>query len=203
LFSINENQLGGFLTSIGCDVKHINIHRLDGRSRGFAHVEFFDRKSLEIAVNQNGTTFEGRYLKVDVSQGRKSKSLYNDDRGENNPRDRQRDRRDQTGYGNKFQNRENNNGGYHPAERDQRRASNYGGRGGSGGRNVDGNSAEIPPEGIPSPAPVPTVRPKLELKARTLPIEAVGKPAQTATSIFGEGKPRDEAAYEVIWPHLL
>ena len=47
--------------------------------------------------------------------------------------------------------------------------------------------------------PASTTRPIIKLQPRTLPVETVGQPvaaAQTAQSIFGGAKPRDEIAYE-------
>jgi len=83
-----------------------------------------------------------------------------------------------------------------------------GGGGGGGGRGgerpkdnqpgAEGAAAEQGSEGADgSSAPAgPKVRPVLQLAPRTKPVDEVGAPIAAAASIFGEAKPRDEAAIE-------
>ena len=202
-FDTTENDVGNFFHDGGCNVDRITIKLDDsGKSRGFAHVEFSDRKSLILSFDANGARFGGRDMKVDYQSSR-SKS----DRGgrsgggdrDGDRRDRNSSQRDETEMpwdrkatplppknddrssrrGSERDNRDNRGGDNRNDRSDNR-----------GGGNVGSSRKET--EQLP-----PAVRPKIILAPRKVPLEGSEAPIAKVSDIFGGGKPHDENKYEV------
>lgn len=210
-FNATENDVGDFFYSGKCDVVNVVIHMdPDGRSRGFAHVEFADKISLEYALTANGMAWMGRELKVDVQE--KKQSGYRSAGGGGGG-----DFGGGRGGGARDDYRGSSGGAADEAsvwerkapvplppapERGQatmsaRREGNMGARDPMVGRDMGRDGGDSGPmRGSMSRATAPTTRPVFAIQPRTKPIEAIGKPEAAASSIFGEGKPADANAYE-------
>jgi hypothetical protein len=212
-FSADENMVGNFFEGGGCGVKDVIIKLGDdGRPRGFANVEFFDRDSLCKALTANGEVMGGRSIRVDVDMKRPPRS----DNASGNRRDGDRDRDGgRRGY------REGGDMGGGGRDRDDRPARDEPPEPmwnraaprrepppppprGSGNRRTgrdDRDRADGPASdaGAAAAAPAPPAsRPIIKIQPRTLPVEAVGVLAGAPNqSIFGGGKAHDERAYEV------
>jgi len=77
-FSVNEDSLGDYFSDLG--VKDVRIIRQDGRSKGFAYVEFHTQESLIKSLTANGQEFDGRIMTVEVQPGRTRDNLSSSDR---------------------------------------------------------------------------------------------------------------------------
>ncbi|KAK7494025.1 hypothetical protein BaRGS_00014683 [Batillaria attramentaria] len=151
------------------------------RFKGFAYVEFDDTDSLREALTYDGALFEDKNLRVDIAEGRKN------DRG---GRGRGGDRGGRGGRG-----------GFRGGDRGYDRGGDRGGYGGRGGydrrpRRDSGGSGGAPEFREPSPESA-SRRPRLKLLPRTVdkPLNETAEAPRNA-SIFGTGKPRDEAKVE-------
>lgn len=175
---MDEDILGNFFVSLGCEVTKVNVHRdrETNKSKGFAHVEFGNRDSLAKALDVK-EELKGRTIKVDVADRESHRGGSGRGRG-GAGRGRGRDSREPTG--------------------DARR-SGYEGRGSQRppreNREYVQHDRRAPPKSAPAteaPEEAPKERPKLNLQPRSIPLEAVGQPVSIKPSIFGEGKPREE-----------
>jgi len=72
-FHIDEQDLANFFSGRNCKVSCVRLPREDPkkgkgtRSKGFGYVEFVDARSLRTALQQNGTMFQDRKIKVDIA----------------------------------------------------------------------------------------------------------------------------------------
>lgn len=72
-FHIDEQDLANFFSGRNCKVSCVRLPREDPkkgkgtRSKGFGYVEFVDARSLKLALQQNGTMFQDRKIKVDIA----------------------------------------------------------------------------------------------------------------------------------------
>lgn len=203
-YNTTLDNLGNYFHSNGCDVDDVNI--ADGR--GFGHITFANRESLEMAMGANGTTLDGRQIRVDVDRKRQDNnrgSRGGVDSGRGGGRGDRRDGR------NGMDDRRNNISDREEVEADSwgrgtrsaappRREGRDGGRGGdrsegkSRGGRVDDRRGDKMGEREPREDSKPKSRPVINIAPRTIPVEEAGAPA-TASSIFGDAKPRDERAF--------
>lgn len=197
-FNLDENAIGNYFHNGGCAVKDV-VLKLDdqGKSRGFALVEFIDRDSLLLAFKANGESLGSRPIKVDYHSIKSNRGGY--ERGDGDRNNRDNGGREETGpswsRGQKREpsatppqgdiSRQNSRGNDRVGDRG-------GGGGGSprGGSNRDRSSRDNEPVAA-------AVRPKLILAARKVPLEGEEQPAPRVSDIFGGGKPHDESKYEV------
>eukprot|EP00462_Mataza_sp_D1_P002219 CAMPEP_0175101980 /NCGR_PEP_ID=MMETSP0086_2-20121207/8151_1 /TAXON_ID=136419 /ORGANISM="Unknown Unknown, Strain D1" /LENGTH=476 /DNA_ID=CAMNT_0016376677 /DNA_START=40 /DNA_END=1470 /DNA_ORIENTATION=- len=63
-FRATEDDVADFFHM--CKIDDIRLPRRDGQSRGYCHVEFVDKESLEIAMEAHGVSWKGRQLRVDL-----------------------------------------------------------------------------------------------------------------------------------------
>lgn len=184
-FNLVENDIGNYFHGGGCAVKDVMM-KLDeqGKSRGFALVEFMDRESLLQSFKANGEMLGSRPIKVDYHS--------NSDR-----RDRGNHGREETGNSwSRAPKREPSaSTSQGDISRQNSRGSDRGGDRGGGGsprgnNNRDRSSRE-------SEQASPAVRTKIVLAPRKVPLEGEEQPAPRVSDIFGGGKPHDENKYEV------
>jgi RNA recognition motif-containing protein len=72
-FSTTEDSLRDFFETCG-GIRDVRISlKPDGKSRGFAHIEFNDEKAAQKALKYNDDKLDGRRLRVDLAQGRKNR----------------------------------------------------------------------------------------------------------------------------------
>jgi RNA recognition motif. (a.k.a. RRM, RBD, or RNP domain) len=215
--SATEDDVGHFFHGLGCHVTDVHLSRADdGKPKGFCHMEFGNRDSLRIALEQNNRQFMGRALKLDIAEPRPGRpsggGRYGSGGGGGGGRyDEQRGgggARSSGGFN------DSRRGGDHHREQDLNFASFSRGlrehrddhhrgppqeRGQPQGGLRDGGLGS----GISAPS-----RPKLVLAPRTKPIEveaakaatdgaAAAEPAARPASIFGAGKPQELSKYEV------
>jgi RNA recognition motif-containing protein len=172
---VDENKLGDFFHHGGCNVKDVQIPQRDGQSRGFALIEFIDRESLVKALTAHDAELDKRRITVSVSE----KTQQRGDRG-GGGRDGGRH-----GRGDGREGREDSGPSWSRGEA----------RPGGGGR---GNARDNrSPRGGPVTQPgvvgttAPATRPLVKIQPRQVPLgESRGRVSNS--SIFGEGKPRDE-----------
>ena len=212
-FSATENMVGNFFEGGGCGVKDVMMKfGEDGRPRGFANVEFFDRESLCKALTANGEVMGGRSIRVDVDMKRPPRNDHASGDRREGGRDRERDG-GRRGY------REGDVGGRDDrpvkdepegmwnraaARREPPLPPRANKRSGKEERDkADGTISDAATAASPTatpPAP-PATRPMIKIQPRTLPVEAVGLLSSAPNqSIFGGGKAHDEKAYEVCRP---
>lgn len=210
-YGATSNDLGQFFTDGGCQVEDAHIYEENGKSRGNGVVILSNEESYQHALNANGQDMFGRRITVRSKDQKRSNNGRND-RGYNSsrpttgrgdarnrddrPRDGHRDRpRDNKDYSRNRDDRPRDDRPRDDRPRDDRR----GGRGdrdrgeGRGGRGRERDQVEKKETENATPA----VRPVLKIQPRTLPVEKVGE-VTGSSSLFGEGKPRDELAYEVF-----
>lgn len=224
-FKYSEEDIGDFFYEKHCQIVAVRLHLdEDRRSKGFAHVEFSDKASLDIALSFDNAPLEGRQIRVDVSEKRSNR----DDRygGNKPPRSNQnRDNNfkdnnrgpDNRGSDNRGSDGRNWAGGRGQAQTQGSgaRPAPYGGAGGNNrsnngndrdrpnrdnGRPSERDTKSAPPSKDTSTSDVlepPKERKVVQIKPRTLPVDTIGQPTASSSSIFGGGKPRDELAYEV------
>jgi RNA recognition motif. (a.k.a. RRM, RBD, or RNP domain) len=177
-FKASPDDIGYFFVDGGCKVCEVIIHFANERPSGSAFVYFDDEESMRHSLDANNADFGGRPIRVTANRNkpRYDKPLSNrrpeDSRGQRDSRPDLPPRRPVPDT---------------PAETED---------------------VWTRKRIVPRPAPVvevkqpvqppqpPPERKALDLKPRTAPIEDIGKPV-ASTSIFGEGKPRDETALEV------
>jgi nucleolin len=71
-YRTNEDTVAQFFGDCG-EVKAVRVaYDQDGRSRGFAHVEFAETTSIDTAMAKAGQEIEGRAIRVDFSGNKKS-----------------------------------------------------------------------------------------------------------------------------------
>ena len=72
-FSTSEDALSTLFSQYG-EITSVNLikDRETGRPRGFGFVEFADQSHAEAALALNGYELEGRALKVNIAQARRS-----------------------------------------------------------------------------------------------------------------------------------
>ncbi|XP_054721563.1 eukaryotic translation initiation factor 4H-like [Uloborus diversus] len=154
--------------------------------KGYCYVEFDDIDSLKRGLELDGALAEGRPLRVDVAEGRRSdKSGFRGgrgggpgfDRGGGAGRNRFSTDRSSRGAGN-FR------GGYNERESD---------RGGRSFRAAPVRERKPSPEFREPTSEEAAARPRLKLLPRSVkdPVNAVAD-TSNRSSIFGEAKPRDE-----------
>lgn len=205
-FSTDHEAVRNFFIDGGCSsIEAVRVAQDDsGRSKGYAHVQFRNREDLVLALDAHMVKFDGREIKVFVEEKRTQIGGARDRPGGGMSKNREGGR---GGYG-------SNRGGVAGAENDEAggdwsRGSRRENRSGSGDHTRPdrrGDRNPRPAEGqIPSDtagstekeaAAVPTVRKSLMLAPRSKPVDNSGTTQVAASSIFGEAKPRDEAAIE-------
>jgi RNA recognition motif-containing protein len=205
-FNVTEEALGQFFE--GLDVKEIRLVKLpDGRSKGFAFVEFETADGLSSSLTANGGDFGGRQMTVEVQPPRSGERSYGgpssfgssgeaDDKGRWGPSSGQGPA-SQLGSQTQARTFDREQGGrsggsYVPRTQHGERPQ-FGA--GGGGRDFDGGE-DRQWRGNPRPEvvhqqPVSNVRPKLDLKPRTVGDE-VGRAASSSTSEDPFGGALDE-----------
>ena len=197
-YNTDEQALGEYFHSNGCDIDEVKVQE----GRGFGHITFTNRESLELAMSANETELDRRRIRVDVDRkrggdgdrggrggGDRDRDGMRGDRN-NNISDREEVEADAWSRGSKNQaapRRERSEGGYERAE----------GRSGEG--RSDRMGGDRPPRRDDGPMQrgqevKPKSRPTINIAPRSIPVEAVGSPA-AASSIFGDAKPRDEKVF--------
>ena len=174
-----------------------------GRSRGFGHVTFATRESLIKSLQADGVKLENRAIKVDIDRkGQKDKSHGGGfgDRGDRAAMSERR-YRDDAPIG------KSEAGG--SWDRAAPRAAPQGANGGYQAASAGGNRDARPPrEGggmkrgdrpagdAAGSTGAPATRPTIKIAPRTKPLEEVAGVSTSASSIFGEAKPRDASVFD-------
>jgi len=204
-FNVTEDSLAEFFQ--GLDVKEIRLVKLpDGRSKGFAFVEFESVDGLTSSLTANGGEFGGRSMTVEVQPPRSGGSYgassfgssgEADDKGRWGPSSGQGPA---STLGSQTQSRtfdrdqsSRPGGSYVPRTQHGGERPQYGAGGGS--RDFDGGE-DRQWRGNPRPEPVhqqpvSNVRPKLDLKPRTVS-DDVGRVASSSGSEDPFGGPVDQ-----------
>ena len=68
-FQTQEREIDQLFSALALDTIRL-VRESDGRSKGFAYVEFVDRKSLEKALTFDGEMVNGRAIRVDVAESK-------------------------------------------------------------------------------------------------------------------------------------
>lgn len=187
------DDVGNFFVGGGCDVIDI---KMSSEAKGRALVYMQDRESQEKSLGADGHDFMGRPLHVRVYHDHSRNSQNMTDR---RTQDRPRNTASSNRPGGLSDRERHDPSNYVPS-----RKLNAWDRGHTSEPVRARPSAELPSEPIPnkqsdkSDGTQPKERPPLKLKPRTAPIEEIGKPV-SASSIFGEGKPRDVFVHEVMF----
>ncbi|XP_033627124.1 eukaryotic translation initiation factor 4H-like [Asterias rubens] len=170
--------------------------------KGFCYVEFADQDALREALELDNALFEGKNLRVNVAEGKKKDGrggFRGGQRGRGGPP--RGGYREEGGFGGDYR-RGGDRGAPRGGEdyrggRDDYRGSR-GGRGGAGNRDRGGYERER--TGRPDDFKEPDAedlarRPRLNLAKRSVkdPVNQLASDIQRS-SIFGSGKPREEAA---------
>jgi RNA recognition motif. (a.k.a. RRM, RBD, or RNP domain) len=213
--SATEDDIGHFFHGLGCHVTDVHLSKAeDGAPKGFCHMEFGNRDSLRIALEQNNRQFMGRAIRLDIAEPRPGRASGGSRYGGGGGGGRYDEPRGGGGRSGGGYN-DTRRGGDHHREQDPNFAS-FGSRGSREHRDdyYRGPPQERgPPQGgagggggLGSGISAPS-RPKLVLAPRTKPIEAeaaksatdgaAAEPAARPASIFGAGKPQELSKYEV------
>jgi len=205
-FNVTEESLAEFFD--GLDVKEIRLVKLpDGRSKGFAFVEFHTVDGLSQSLTANGGDFGGRNMTVEVQPPRTGGSYgassfgssgEADDKGRWGPSSGQGPA---STLGSQTQARtfdRDNQGGrtggsYVPRTQHGGERPQFGAGGGS--RDFDGEDRQWRGNPRPEPVhqqPVSNVRPKLDLKPRTVTDDSNRVSSASSTSEDPFGGPIDQ-----------
>jgi len=209
-FNVTEDSLADFFQ--GLDIKEIRLVKLpDGRSKGFAFVEFESGDGLSQSLTATGSEFGGRNITIEVQPPRTGGSYGGpssfgssgeaDDKGRWGPSSGQGpastlgsqtqartfDRDNQGGR--------SGGGSYVPRTQHGGERPQYGG--GGGGRDFDGGEdrqwrGNPRPEPVHQTQPVSNVRPKLDLKPRTVTDDGNRVASTSSTSEDPFGGPVDQ-----------
>jgi RNA recognition motif-containing protein len=200
-FKTTAESLGTLFYDNGCDIDDVVIATDDvGKSRGFGHITFSNRDSLVNALQGDGSELDGRNIKIDIDSksraggrdgsrggGRDGGQMSAADTEDSWARGARKEGRDNSG-------RERRDGGDRDRDRGDRR---------SGGGMDDSKPFErglkLPHRDQSNASGDKKIkeRPKLNLIARTVPVDEVASPAAAASSnIFGDAKPRDGSQFE-------
>ena len=80
-YKCNENDLKKFFKDCGKVVDVRIAKKPDGKLKGFAHLDFDSKESVDKAIEKNGEELKGRPLKIDRAQGGKGGAGGNSNRG--------------------------------------------------------------------------------------------------------------------------
>lgn len=176
-FSVDRKALGTFFETAGCLL--LNVEMIE---KGTALIKFANKESLDICLKMDNTLLQGRNFRTAVFNAQEPPRTPRSDGGH-----RGRgfsDGREKGGYRGGSGGRDGGRGrgrGFGDTDR------NRGPPGAPHAKRIQSSEAQ---------SEAPLTRPKLNLQPRSLPVEAIGVPVVKAT-IFGEGRPQDEQAYEV------
>jgi RNA recognition motif-containing protein len=180
-FACTDDELYRFFSEEGgCRIASLRLGKgQNSRNNGTAFIELQDQESVGFALSAKGITFQGRSLRVEVSRGGRI-----NDRGDQGGAERGGDRR------------ERDNRYPAAAERDNGIQWDRKERPPAPLPPKESSRPRVPDRSVPAEVPklepvVPATRPKLELKPRTVPVDAE-LPVTKPESIFGTGKPRVE-----------
>ena len=189
-----ELMLGELFSTKGnCRIRSVRIPRSNDRGpRGMAFIEMEDRASVESALRADGFTgFQDKPIRVSIARsqpGRSYDSTSSSSRGGGGGR----------GGGRGGPPQHHSREEVRPVHSSALMKTRIEPR-------VEAKPIQIPESilrstssapVIPHPAPVPSVRPKLDLKPRTAPIDSTAV-ITPAAAIFGGGRPRDETVAKV------
>ncbi|KAG8194897.1 hypothetical protein JTE90_029188 [Oedothorax gibbosus] len=173
----------------GLNISSIRLvrDRETDKFKGYCYVEFDDLESLKRGLEFDGASAEGRLLRIDIADGRRSdRGGFRGGRG-GQSFDRGNPGRGRFNDGNRGRGSGNfRSGGFNDREPDRGRGS-----GSYGGRPM--THKESASEWEPPTSDDATARPRLKLLPRSVkdPVNAVAD-TSNRSSIFGQAKPRDE-----------
>jgi len=204
-FNVTEEEVAEYFDGLG--VKEIRLVKLpDGRSKGFAFVEFETADGLSQSLAANGAEFGGRNLTVEVQPPRSGGSYGSSSFGSSGEADDKGRWGPSSGMGpastlgsqtqaRSFDRDQGRTGGSY-VPRTQFGAGGGGGGGVGGSRDFDGGE-DRQWRGNPRPEPVhqqpvSNVRPKLDLKPRTVTEDSNRAASTSSTSEDPFGGPIDQ-----------
>jgi len=192
-YSATIDDIGNYFADGGCHVKDVI---LPGEEyNGVAFVYFEDKESQDNALNADGTEMLGRKIRVRIlNANRGYKKVYSNTTNASERSDRPRDVQRSNSRDDRTDSKEPRNDRYRKAPKNEVSADSSD----IWSRKPNSSIDEKTPAEIPKTQskPVTTERPSLKLQPRTAPVEEIGK-FVAPSSIFGEGKPRDEFIIEV------
>ncbi|GIX75341.1 eukaryotic translation initiation factor 4H [Caerostris darwini] len=162
------------------------------RFKGYCYVEFDDLESLKQGLDYDGAVAEGRSLRIDIADGKKSDRGGGFRGGRGGPGfDRSTPGRGKFNESNRRGAGNFRSGGYNDREPDRGRGSGSFGRPSA----IRDNKPSTPEFKEPA-SDEAAARPRLKLLPRSVktPVNAVAD-TSNRSSIFGEAKPRDEKVF--------